>query len=67
MTPEIHVRIHVERLDDCGELSQLDRIRVLRAQISLLRRRCEDGLPVTLDGLLNAERFARWLELEACL
>jgi hypothetical protein len=64
MMPGIHVRIRVERLNDRGDLSRSERMTILRAQISLLRRRCENGLPVTLDGLLNAERLARSLEME---
>jgi hypothetical protein len=64
MMPGIHVRIRVERLNDRGDLSRFERMTILRAQISLLRRRCENGLPVTLHSLLNAEHVARSLELE---
>jgi hypothetical protein len=38
---------------------------VLRGQITLLRRRCEHGLPVELASLANTEHLARELETAA--
>ncbi len=60
----IAVRVHVESLDDRG-LSRPERLTILRGQITLLRCRCEAGLPVTVNALAGAERIARSLELEA--
>lgn len=62
----IAVRLHVESLHT-GDLSRPDRLTILRGQITLLRRRCEAGLPVTVDALAGAERIARSLELEELL
>jgi len=59
----ITFRIHVESLDD-RSLSLPDRLTILRGQITLLRCRCEVGLPVTVDALAAAERIACSLELE---
>ena len=59
----MQVRVHVEPLDG-RDLSRPERLVILRGQITLLRCRCEAGLPVTVDALAGAERIARTLELE---
>ncbi len=59
----IDVRVHVESTDGHG-LSRPNRLVVLRGQITLLRCRCELGLPVNVSDLAGAERIARSLELE---
>jgi hypothetical protein len=59
----ITIRVYVESLDHRG-LSLPERLTILRGQITLLRCRCEVGLPVTVDALAAAERIACSLELE---
>ena len=57
------VRVYVEPLDHRG-LSRPEQLTILRGQITLLRHRCEAGLPVAVDALARAEGIARSLELE---
>lgn len=46
------------------ELSQHDRIVALRRDLTILRRRLQDGLPVTADCVIRVENLARTLEAE---
>jgi hypothetical protein len=62
MPAGIQVRIHVESLDDRG-LPRFERLIVLRAQLSLLRRRAEEGIPIAVEAIARAEQLARSLEL----
>lgn len=57
------VRIHVERFGD-GGLSRPERLTMLRGQLTLLRRRYEEEIPITIEPLARAERVARSLELD---
>jgi len=58
----IEVRVHVEPLDDLPP--RKDRIAALRGQITILRSRLENDLPVTLEAVVRAERVAKSLVLE---
>jgi hypothetical protein len=57
----IELRVHVEDLKD-RSLSRADRILILRAQLTLLRKRAEQGIPITADAIERAESLARTLE-----
>jgi len=59
----IDVRVYIEPLQPHIP-PRKDRLTALRGQITLLRHRCELGLPVMPDALAGAERVARSLELE---
>jgi hypothetical protein len=59
----IEVRIHVEDLNT-RNLSRADRLLVLRAQLTLLRMRAEQGIPVTADAIEHAESLARSIEIQ---
>jgi hypothetical protein len=62
----IALTIRVESLDP--GLPHKDKLIALRGQLTLLRCRCEQDLPVTVDALGRAEGLARELELaEAAL
>jgi hypothetical protein len=63
MRSSIQVRIHIEPLDE-RRLSRPEMLTVLRGQLALLCRRCEEGEPVALGTLQGCERIARCLELE---
>lgn len=54
---------HRTHADMDGGLSRLEKLSILRGQLSLLRRRCEKELPITVESLARAERIARNLEL----
>jgi hypothetical protein len=62
MRPVITVRVHVESPN--GGLSRSDRLSILRGQITLLRHRCEEEIPITVEAMAGAERIARSLELD---
>jgi len=62
MPAGIQVRIHVESLDDRG-LPRFERLIGLRAQLSLLRMRAEQGIAISVESLARAESIARTLEL----
>ena len=61
MSIELHIRI--EPLDD-SSLPRRDRLTILRAQITLIRMRAEQGIPVSVESLARAEGVAWSLELE---
>jgi hypothetical protein len=57
----IEIRIHIEALDP-RSVSRSDRLTLLRAQLTLLRMRAEQGIPVSVDSLARTESLARTLE-----
>ena len=58
----IVVRLHVEPIGN-GALPRPDGLTVLRGQLTILRMRVEQGIPVSVEALARAERLARTLEL----
>jgi hypothetical protein len=62
MSDAIQIRVRIERLDDRG-LPRFERLIVLRAQLSLLRMRAEQGIAISVESLARAESIARTLEL----
>lgn len=58
----IQVRVHVEPLDR-GEIPRRDRLMILRGQLTILRMRAEQGIPVSVEAIARAENLARTLEL----
>jgi len=56
---DLHIR--VESLDSPG-LTRSEMLTVLRGQLTLIRRRAEEGLPVSVESITRAERLARTLE-----
>ena len=58
----IVVRVHVERIVN-GALPRHERLTVLRGQLTILRMRAEQGIPVSVESIARAERVARNLEL----
>jgi hypothetical protein len=60
MTTEL--RLDLEALDATG-ISFSEKLTVLRSQLTLIRRRLETGIPVSIETIARAERFARNLEL----
>lgn len=60
----IELRIHIEPLDP-GSLSRPEQLTILRGQLTILRMRAEQGIPVSVEALARAEEFARALDLVA--
>jgi hypothetical protein len=58
----IAVRLHVEPIGN-GAMSRPERLTVLRGQLTILRIRAEQGIPVSIEAIARAERLARTLEL----
>ena len=58
----IEVRLHVERIGN-GVLTRPERLTVLRGQLTILRMRAEQGIPVSIESIARAEQLARTLEL----
>jgi hypothetical protein len=58
----IVVRVYVEPIDN-GVLPRSDRLTVLRGQLTVLRMRAEQGIPMSVESIARAERLARTLEL----
>jgi hypothetical protein len=56
----IELRVYVEPL--CEELPRHDRLLILRAQLTLLRKRVEQGIPIELESIRRAEDLAHSLE-----
>jgi hypothetical protein len=56
------VRLHVERIGN-SVLPRPERLTVLRGQLTILRMRVEQGIPVSVESLARAEQLARTLEL----
>lgn len=59
----IAVRVHVELLDG-GGIPWRDRLTILRGQLTIIRTRAENGIPVSVESIARAERVARELEAE---
>ena len=58
----IAVRLHVERIGN-SVLPRPEGLTVLRGQLTFLRMRAEQGIPVSVEALAKAEQLARSLEL----
>jgi hypothetical protein len=58
----IVVRLHVERIGN-GALPRPEGLTVLRGQLTILRMRVEQGIPVSVESIARAEQIARTLEL----
>jgi hypothetical protein len=58
----IDLRIFVEPLDG-GEIPRRDRLTILRGQLTVLRMRAEQGIPVSVEAIAKAENLARTLEV----
>jgi hypothetical protein len=59
----IAVRVRIEALDG-GGIPWRDRLTILRGQITIIRTRAEQGIPVSVESIARAERVARELEAE---
>jgi hypothetical protein len=59
----IAVRVHVEPLHT-AEMPRDSRMSMLRGQLTVILRRAEAGVPVTVEAIARAERIARRLESE---
>lgn len=59
----MQVRIHVEPLD-ISSLPWRDRLTILRGQLTIIRTRAEQGIPVSFESIARAEQLARGLEAE---
>lgn len=59
----IEVRLHVEPLDN-ADLSRRDKLTILRGQLSIIRMRAEQGIPVSVECIARAERLAKSLDSE---
>jgi hypothetical protein len=59
----IDVHLHVESLDPSG-LPRQDLPTILRGQLTILRVRAEQGIPLSVESLERAEGLARSLESE---
>jgi len=56
------MRLHVERIGN-SVLPRPERLTVLRGQLTILRMRVEQGIPVSVEAIARAEQLARTLEL----
>jgi hypothetical protein len=59
----IELRLHVEPLHG-AKLPRRDRLTILRGQLTLIRIRTENGIPVSVESIARAESVARSLEAE---
>jgi hypothetical protein len=59
----IEFRFHVESLEPSG-LPRRDKLTILRGQLTIIRMRAEQGIPVSVESIGMAERLARSLESE---
>jgi hypothetical protein len=57
----IELCLHGEPLDGAN-LPRRDRLTVLRGQLTIIRMRAEQGVPVEVDSIARAESVARSLE-----
>jgi hypothetical protein len=57
----IEVRVHIEPLNLSG-LPQRDLSTILRGQLTIIRMRAEQSIPVSVECLERVERLARNLE-----
>jgi hypothetical protein len=58
----IEVHLRVESLDSPG-LTRAQILTTLRGQLTLIRRRAETGIPVSVESIARTEKLARTLEL----
>jgi hypothetical protein len=58
----IVVRVHVEPIGN-ESLPRSERLTVLRGQLTILRMRAEQGIPISVEAIARAEQLARTLEL----
>ncbi len=58
----IHVRLHIEQIGN-SVLPRPEGLTVLRGQLTILRMRVEQGIPVSVESIARAEQLARTLEL----
>ena len=59
----VQLRVYVEALDR-AELPRRDKITILRGQLTIIRTRAEQGIPVSVESIARAEDLARSLEPE---
>jgi hypothetical protein len=59
----IEVHLHIEPLDS-ADLSHRDKLTILRGQLTIIRIRAEQGIPVSVQCIARAERLARSLDSE---
>jgi hypothetical protein len=57
----IELRFHLEALNDDG-VSRTDLVTILRGQLTVILKRAESGVPVSVEAIARAERLARTLE-----
>ena len=56
------LRVHVEPLDG-GGIPRRDKLTILRGQLTIIRMRAENGVPISVEAISRAEQLARSLEL----
>ncbi len=59
----IQVRVHLEPVDH-ADIPRRDKLATLRGQLTIIRIRAEQGIPVSVECIARAERLARSLESE---
>lgn len=59
----IDVHLHVEPLDD-GRIPARESLTILRGQLTIIRIRAEQDIPVSVESIARAERLACSLESE---
>jgi hypothetical protein len=58
----ITTRLFIENFNK-HDLTSAEKLSMLRGQISMLSRRCQEDIPLGLDSLIRAEKVARSLKL----
>ena len=56
------VRVYIEP-PESPEIPRAARLTILRGQLTVIRRRAEGGVPVSVESIARAEELARKLEL----
>jgi hypothetical protein len=59
----VQLRVYVEPMDR-AELPRRDKLTILRGQLTIIRMRAEQSIPVSVECIARAERLARSLESE---
>lgn len=59
----VQLRVCVESLDH-AELPRRDKLAILRGQLTIIRNRAEQGIPVSVESIAQVEDLARSLETE---
>jgi hypothetical protein len=70
-SPESQEKVHSTRRDGIEIVSSAllssrffhERLTILRGQLTIIRRRAESGIPVSVESIARAEHLARTLEL----